>query len=216
MTDAANPWLPQPSDLSPAESGRQAPTSVAMTGPAAPQRGVPAPDLVDRLPVRRVDRAAALWLVGAHGGAAESTLAELDDGWTAGSHAWPSVPDGEPARVVIVARTSARGLLAAKAVAKQWASGLARNVELLGLVLVADAPGRLPKPLRDLIKVVSGGYPRTWQVPWVESWRLGDDPLSDAAAPREVRRLVDDLRNLLRTGASSGATNRKDQNDGTA
>jgi hypothetical protein len=117
--------------------------------------------------------------------------------------------------VVIVARTSARGLLAAKAVAKQWASGLVHGVELLGLVLVADAPGRLPKPLRDLSKVVSGGYPRTWQMPWVESWRLGDDPLLDAA-PREARRLVDDLRILLRTGAPSGAVNRKDQNDGAA
>ncbi|MDN5762642.1 MAG: hypothetical protein L0H41_10045 [Microlunatus sp.] len=117
--------------------------------------------------------------------------------------------------MVIVARTSARGLLAAKAAAKQWASGLVQDVELLGLVLVADAPGRLPKPLRDLMKVVSGGYPRTWHVPWVESWRLGDDLLLDAA-PRDVRRLVDDLRTLLRTGAPSGATNRKDQNDGAA
>lgn len=215
MTEAANPWLPQPSAPSPAESDRQGPTSVAITGPTAPQRGIPAPDLVDQLPVRHVDRAAALWLVGAHGGAAESTLAELDDGWTAGSHAWPSVPDGQPVQVLIVARTSARGLLAAKAVAKQWASGLVHDVELLGLVLVADAPGRLPKPLRDLTKVVSGGYPRTWQVPWVESWRLGDDVLLDAA-PREVRRLVDDLRTILRTGAPSGAVNRKDQNDGAA
>lgn len=215
MTEATNPWLPQPTAPSRAEPERQAPSSVVTTGPTAPQRGIPAPDLVDQLPVRRVDRAAALWLVGAHGGAAESTLAELDDGWTAGSHAWPSVPDGQPARVVIVARTSARGLLAAKAVAKQWASGLVAGVELLGLVLVVDAPGRLPKPLRDLTKVVSGGYPRTWYVPWVESWRLGDDPLLDAA-PREVRRLVDDLRTLLRTGAPSGVVNRKDENDGAA
>lgn len=198
MTDAANPWLPEPMAPSSAASKQPASVSVATTGPIAPQQGIPAPDLVDQLPVRRMDRIAALWVVGAHGGAGESTLAELDDGWIAGSHAWPSTPMPQPARVVIVARTSARGLLAAKAVAKQWAAGLVRDVELLGLVLVADAPGRLPKPLRDLTKIISGGYPRTWHVPWVESWRLGEDPLLDAS-PREVRRLVDDLRTLLST-----------------
>lgn len=214
MTDAANPWLPEPLAPSPAGEDWTAQASVATTGPSAPQSGIPAPDLVDQLPVHRVDPTAALWLVGAHGGAGESTLAELDGAWAAGSHAWPSAHDGRPAQVVIVARTSARGLLAAKAAAKQWASGLVRDVELLGLVLTADAPGRLPKPLRELARVVGGGYPRTWHVPWVESWRLGDEPSLDGA-PREVRRTVDDLRTLLQTGAL-GASNRKDQNDGTA
>lgn len=89
-----------------------------------------------------------------------------------------------------------------------------QDVELLGLVLVADAPGRLPKPLRDLMKIISGGYPRTWYVPWVESWRQGDDPTPDAS-PREVRKLVDDLR-ILQTGASFSATNRKDQKNDPA
>jgi hypothetical protein len=107
---------------------------------------------------------------------------------------------------VVVARTNVRGLTAAKAAAKQWASGLVPEVKLHGLVLVADAPGRLPRPLRDLSRVVSGGYPRAWQLPWVESWRLGD-PIDLDAAPREVRRLVDDLNILLPNGASPGATN---------
>lgn len=166
------------------------------TGPVRPQSGVPAPDLVDQLPLRRVDRRGSLWVLGAHGGAAESTIADLDDSWAAAGHAWPVVPPGDPAaRVVIVARTSARGLLAAKSAAKQWAAGLVGGVELLGLVLVADAPGRLPRPLRDLAKVVGGGYPRTWQVPWIESWRLGEQASTDAA--REVHRLVDQLSTLL-------------------
>jgi len=124
---------------------------------------------------------------------------------------WPvSTPGAHPTRVVVTARTTARGLSAAKNVARQWAAGLVPATELLGLVLVADAPGRLPKPLRDLVKLVAGGYPRTWHVPWVESWRVGEQPTVDAG-PREVRHLVDDLRTLLRIGASSGATNRKDQ-----
>jgi len=32
-------------------------------------------------------------------------------------------------------------------------------VRLLGLVLVADTPGKVPAPIRDLAKVVGGGAP---------------------------------------------------------
>ena len=149
---------------------------------------------------------AGLWIVGAHGGAGESTIAALVDAWKPAGQAWPTLESAEPVTAVVVARTNVRGLTAAKAAAKQWASGLVPEVELLGLVLVADAPGRLPRPLRDLSRVVGGGYPRAWQLPWVESWRLGD-PVSLDAAPREVRRLVDDLNILLPNGASPGATN---------
>lgn len=198
-----NPWLPGEPDSSVVQAPMQ--PAVATTGPVRPQAGVPAPDLVDQLPARRVDRKASLWVVGAHGGAAESTIAELDDSWAASHHAWPVAPAGQPVRVVVVARTSVRGLLAAKSVAKQWAAGLVNGIELVGLVLVADAPGRLPRPLRDLAKVVGGGYPRTWTVPWIESWRLGEHVSTDIAV-KEVRRLVDDLRSFLPPGAPSGAT----------
>ena len=215
MTDATNPWLLEPSVPATADPPQQAASSVAVTGPTRPQSGIPAPDLVDQLPIRREVRAAALWIVGAHGGAAESTLAELDGDWVAGSHGWPSGRPGDPGEVVIVARTSVRGLLAAKAAAKQWAAGLVPDVQLRGLVLVADAPGRLPKPLRDLAKVVSGGYPRTWQLPWIEAWRLGEPPIV-AGAPREVCRLVDDLHLLIPTSPPPSSTNRKDPNDGAA
>lgn len=204
MTDATNPWLPQNPESVVADAAAQRSTTVATTGPVRPQKGVPAPDLVDQLPLRRVDRSALLWVVGAHGGAAESTISELDESWVAGQQAWPVSPTGEAVHVVIVARTSARGLLAAKSAAKQWAAGLVPGVELLGLVLVADAPGRLPRPLRDLAKVVGGGYPRTWQVPWIESWRLGEQVVPGVAV-REVHRLVDDLCTILPLGAPSGA-----------
>lgn len=200
--DATNPWLPQNPESPVAQAQTHA--TVATTGPLRPQKGVPAPDLVDQLPVCQVGRPASLWVVGAHGGAAESTISDLEDSWAAAGHAWPVARGGEPARVVIVARTSARGLRAAQSAAKQWAAGLVDGVELLGLVLVADAPGRLPRPLRDLAKIVGGGYPRAWHVPWIESWRLGEQVSTDIAV-REVRRLVDDLRTLLPPGASSCA-----------
>lgn len=199
-----NPWLPSGGVHEPAEAPIA--SLPRATGPERPQLSVPAPDKVDQLPTRRVHESADLWIVGAHGGAGESTIAALVDTWRAAGQAWPTLEAAGPVGAVVVARTNVRGLTAAKTAAKQWASGLVPEVQLLGLVLVADAPGRLPRPLRDLSRVVGGGYPRMWQLPWVESWRLGD-PVGLDSAPREVRRLVDDLRTLLPTGVSPDATN---------
>lgn len=189
-------WLPT-EGVSSDEVLLGAPTSAAglpaSTGPLTPQPHVKMPE--DALPVRLVQDSGSLWLVGAHGGAGESTLAGLDEGWRASGHAWPSLPSGDAAPCVVVARTHVRGLLATRAALTQWAaSGTGESARLLGLVLVADAPGRLPAPLRDLAKVVAGGAPRTWEVPWVEAWRMGDD-VNDRL-PRAVSELVDQLRHL--------------------
>lgn len=205
MTDGSNPWVSRPQSPGPL-AAEQAQEPVARpTGPVAPQRGVPAPDRVDQLAIVERAAPAELWWVGAHGGSAESSLAALVPEWSSADHAWPYVRGQQvPARVVLTARSNVRGLRAAQAAATQWASGLVPSVEVVGLVIVADAPGRLPKPLRDLAQVVAGGVPRTWSVPWIEPWRLGERP-SLPAAPREVRRLVDDLRVLLRPGAAGTA-----------
>lgn len=159
--------------------------SVAASGPAAPQPGVVTP--TDGLPVRLTDATSSLWLVGAHGGSGESTLATLGEQWTAAGHAWPELPQGVTAPCVVVARTHVRGLLAARTALTQWAgSGAGRSVQLLGLVLVADAPGRLPGPLRDMARLVAGGAPRAWNVPWVEQWRVGETDLD--GSPRSVKK----------------------------
>lgn len=163
------------------------------TGPRHPQPSVTAPDQVDRLPVRRTERTAALWLVGAHGGAGESTLATLDPGWAPAGHAWPRPAEGK-APAVVVARTHHAGLAAAQRALRQWAAGLLPWIELHGLVLVADAPGRLPKPLRDLALVVGGGAPRLWRIPWSEDHRLGE-PATDEPSKSE-RRLHTELHAL--------------------
>jgi hypothetical protein len=61
-------------------------------------------------------------------------------------HAWPELSTGAVAPCIVVARTNVRGLLAARSALTQWAaSGAGASVQLLGLVLVADAPGKLPR-----------------------------------------------------------------------
>lgn len=204
MIDGMNPWISRQTSPEPVTSDRSVVPPAQVTGPLAPQHGVPAPDRVDQLPVYDHPRGATLWWLGTHGGAGESTLAALVPDWPAADHGWPRPPDGPPVRVVLVARTNERGLRAAQAAATQWAAGLVPHVDVIGLVLMADAPGRLPKPLRDLAQVVGGGVPRMWSVPWIESLRLGES-LTLSNVPREVRRLVDELSALLTPGAFSTA-----------
>lgn len=198
----SNPWLSQPTSPDRSANPVPAPTLTAPTsGPLMPQGGVPAPDRVDQLATFDHLNPAELWWVGAHGGAGESTLAALVPTWQSASHAWPRVP-GHPAPspVVLTARSNVHGLRAAQSAATQWAAGLAPFVQLIGLVVVADAPGRPPKPIREFTHLVSGGVPRTWHVPWNEAWRLGE-PVALDTAPRSVRRLVDDLYTVIRNGA---------------
>lgn len=202
MSEPLNPWLSRPTTPPPSQAAPVASVPDAV-GPVAPQRGIPAPDRVDQLPIHDRGTTAALWWVGAHGGSGESTLAALMPGSQAAGHAWPRTPSPTPARTVLVARGDARGLRAAQDAMRQWAAGLVPSVEVLGLVVMADAPGRVPRSLRDLLQVVSGGVPRTWTVPWVEAWRVGEPPAL-ASSPREVQRLVDELTALL---GAAGTTN---------
>lgn len=170
--------------------------------PMTPQPGVPSPEAVDVLGHREASPPAPLWWVGAHGGAGESTLAALMDGSRAAEQRWP-VPAAtdDAARVVLVARSSAHGLRRAQLACTQWACGSVPGVELLGLVILDDAPGRLPRPLRDLAHHVAGGAPRVWHLPWVESWRLGA-PVRGETSPLPVRRLLVDLDALLSPGSN--------------
>lgn len=172
--------------------------------------GVIAPAAGDCLPRRALapSEHAAVWWLGAHGGAGESTLQEMFRGSRAAAHAWPLAPAGQPpARVVLVARTHAHGLVAAQLAIRDWAAGEAA-AGLLGLVLIADAPGRLPHALRQLASLIAGAAPAVWTVPWVEAWRVGDPP-GPSNAPKVVSRLLCDLQAL--TGAP--ATHNHDRKD---
>lgn len=191
----ANPWLPVAPAVPQTTVGEQ--TIARPAGPTIPQPATvfaPPPD--EQLPTHPAPQVAPLWWLGVHGGAGESTLAALEPTWLPAQHAWPAPPGAGPVFVVLVARTHARGLAAARAAARQWAAGLVPHVNVLGLVLIPDAPGRLPRPLREEIQLVSGAVARTWTLPWVEPWRLDPCPVP-AAVPREARRLVADLRGLI-------------------
>ncbi|WP_411081842.1 DUF6668 family protein [Streptomyces sp. cmx-18-6] len=121
----------------------------------------------------------------AHGGAGASTLAQLCGGHDAGL-AWPDVAAGQPGDVLLVARTHSSGLQAVSRILDAGRqNGIPPGVTLSGVVLVADAPGRLPKELGRRIKVI-GSVVDVHRVPWVPSWRTGN---LSGPLPREVTAL---------------------------
>ena len=92
---------------------------------------------------------------------------------------------------------------------RQWAAGDV-PVLLLGLVLMADAPGRLPHPLRQLADLVAGGVPAVWSLPWIEAWRVGNPP-GPANAPKVARRLLEDLRAMTEAPVSVNANRNEEE-----
>ena len=176
-------------------------------GATAPQPGVAAPGRAERLPHRETSDTATIWWLGVHGGAGETTLTTIAAGSKAAHHAWPvpAIP-GAVNRVALVARTHYAGLIAAQRAATEWAAGTINpTIYLTGLILIADAPGRRPKILRELEQVISGGVPQVWTLPWVEAWRLGPVQ-TDTPLPKEFAQLCAEL---SVTSSSGAAHNRK-------
>ncbi|WP_230396647.1 DUF6668 family protein [Streptomyces blattellae] len=123
--------------------------------------------------------------VGTHGGAGVSTLAAVFGGQDCGRD-WPG-PGGPPS-VLLVARTHAAGLASALHTVEVFRRGEAAppGLDLDAVVLVADAPGRLPRPLAQQIKVIESVID-VYRVPWVQGWRLGD---LTGTPPRETAALA--------------------------
>jgi len=76
---------------------------------------------------------------------------------------------------------------------------------VLGLVVVADIPGRLPRQLDELLQLLCGGYTQTrnsvgadwrtgkvWRASWVEEWRRGE-PVTPQNTPDSYRTVLRDL-----------------------
>ncbi|MEU8131905.1 DUF6668 family protein [Streptodolium elevatio] len=185
-----NPWIPADDSAVTERKPVVEHTPRPLRTQPPPSGAVPPPTR-GGLPLRRRPDAhlAPWWWVGVHGGAGVGSLQACAPQSADGDRAWP-VPEGQgTARVVLVCRSNFGGLRAAQSAVRQWAAGVVPNVAVLGLVVVADAPGRLPKPLRDLTTLVAGGVPLLWSVPWVEPWRLGHPP-DPGNTPKAVVKLV--------------------------
>jgi hypothetical protein len=134
------------------------------------------------------------WLFGVHGGAGVTSLIRAGVGGVDAGGVWPAAA----AVVVTAARRTAYGLEWARDAARQHASGgVPGDVELAGLVVVADAPGRMPRRIARFLDLVAAAYPRVWEIPWVEEWRLAGhgEPLPLPAAARQLDK---DMQALIR------------------
>ncbi|MEU6536833.1 DUF6668 family protein [Streptomyces sp. NPDC047000] len=165
---------------------------------AEPAWNEPRPPRAARTPRGR-SRDEVGW-VKAHGGAGVTSLVELLGGVEVGAR-WPDPSRGEPRRVVLVGRTSARGLRSVSQALGALHDGRApQGLDLLAVVLVADAPGRLPLALLRRVRVLRSAA-RVQRVPWVPAWRTGGSP---KALPRQFAGLAELVGSeLLAEGAVS-------------
>ncbi|MFD6566802.1 hypothetical protein [Micromonospora profundi] len=124
--------------------------------------------------------------IAAHGGAGTTTLARLLGGTDLGCR-WPDPALAEPATVMLVGRTNAEGIRALSRALNALREGRhPPGMRLTGLVLLADAPGRLPMALSRRIRVLRSVAP-VHRVPWVPEWRLGRQART---MPKAVLRLA--------------------------
>jgi hypothetical protein len=105
-------------------------------------------------------------VLGAHGGAGTSTLARW---WAPAADtglAWPASP-ATTQQVIVAARLCMPGLTAAADRLREWHAGLAPDgVQVIGLVLTAARPGRVPVVVRRYRSVVAELVERVYQIAW--------------------------------------------------
>ncbi|WP_433620907.1 DUF6668 family protein [Nocardia sp. CA-120079] len=105
-------------------------------------------------------------VLGAHGGAATSTLARW---WAPAADtglAWPGSPRTTQ-HVIIAARLCMPGLTAAAERLREWHAGLTPDgVEVIGLVLTAARPGKVPAVVRRYRAVVAELVADVYEIGW--------------------------------------------------
>ncbi|MGW6015959.1 DUF6668 family protein [Streptomyces sp. NPDC055210] len=145
------------------------------------------------------DQASAVSWVNAHGGAGATTFAAALGGVDLGQ-SWPNFALGNPGRFFLLARTHAAGLQAAS---RRMEALRSQNhppgIELIAVVLVADAPGRLPSELSRRVKVLRSAAP-SFIVPWIPAWRIGQPA---ERAPRPIIEIASIIRPDLETQGRS-------------
>ncbi|MGW4494512.1 hypothetical protein [Streptomyces sp. NPDC004376] len=173
-----------------APQGVRPATDVARTAPrsAPPARrtgGAPWDEPRRTVPTRAESKDAVGW-VKAHGGAGATSLADLLGGVDVGAR-WPEPARGEPRRIVLVGRTSAHGMRSVSRALGALHEGRApHGLELLAVVLVADAPARLPLGLLRRVRILRSAA-HVHRVPWIPAWRVGAEPRS---MPRQLATLA--------------------------
>ncbi|MEV4637759.1 DUF6668 family protein [Actinoplanes sp. NPDC049548] len=175
------------------------PSTVAPPAAQVPRWQPHQPKVATPAPPGRLSGQGIAW-VSAHGGSGATTLTAVLGGVDLGCR-WPNAGRHEPARVFLVARTHAQGLRAASRALNAIREGRhPAGMELVGLVLVADAPGRLPRTLVSRIKVLRSAVP-VHRIPWIAPWRVGKkvDRL-----PRQVTKLEQRVQALNRGGPREG------------
>ena len=179
-TGAAGSGAASPAATVPLEAGNHTPDrlDVELLDIASRPAGQRPPGPVTAPPAGR-----GVWLLGAHGGSGTRCLAAVLGGTRNAGKQWPTPPAGRE-QIVLVCRSSQRGLSAAQDHARHFRDGeLRQRLDLLGVIVSADAPGRLPPPLRRLQKLLSGAVPILGEIPWQPAWRLGPpQPPTDSQA----------------------------------
>lgn len=118
---------------------------------------------------------------GVHGGAGTTTVARLLNAIDL-DRDWPGPRD--PRYLFLIARTDARGLTAAsQALAGYRTTQHPEGPYLAGFILVADAPGRLPKPLKRRIHILASAA-SVYRLVWIPEWRLSEIPHNEAISIR--------------------------------
>lgn len=122
-----------------------------------------------------------VWLLGTHGGAGVSSLAQQIAPAADCQREWPAVLGDESPFVVLVARETIEGLTRAHDLLRQYHCGQAGpgRVILIGLITVAYQPGTMPAAIRRYRNVVADLVPAEalWRVTWQRGWPVS--PLSD-------------------------------------
>lgn len=171
-------------------------------------------------------------VLGAHGGAGTSTLAQW---WAPAADtglAWPGDPRTTQ-MVVIAARLCISGLTAAADRLREWHAGLAPDgVTVLALVLTAARPGATPAAVRRYATTITDLVPRVYRIAWHDELLVREldelahftphDPLPPRRArltdtvPADVHRAGADLISRLAAArAESSGQPRDDQEQTT-
>ncbi|HCT80706.1 MAG TPA: hypothetical protein DGT23_29890 [Micromonosporaceae bacterium] len=160
---------------------------ISRTNPAVPELGGPLWNL--------------RWLA-CHGGAGVSTLIGLTGvGHDAGA-SWPAADPAGPVPVVLVCRASATGTArAAAAIEQSRAVAGLKHIDLLGLVVVAAAPGAVSPHVSARLLLMAGWVRHHWWIGWQDAYVTADDPRTVGPSP-DLTGLRDKLIPLLRRSAS--------------